>query len=214
MSPPTVLLVEDSPEFQARLAGVLRTAYGDHAVEVASDCASAHAALRRLPGLRLAIVDLGLPDGEGTSVLRAMSESHPDALRVVATIFDDDAHLFGALAAGANGYLLKDLPTEEWLRCLRQLEAGVPPLSPSIARRVLAHFRAAPPSPLPASAALTAREEEVLRLIGRGLTVVEAAAVLGIAESTVASYIKALYRKLDISSRAEAALEAARRGLT
>ena len=214
MSAATVLLVEDSPAFQERLAAVLREAYGADAVEVASDCASARTALRRLPALRLAIVDLGLPDGEGTSLLHAMSESHPEALRVVATIFDDDEHLFGALSAGANGYLLKDLAPEAWIRHLRQLEAGMPPLSPSIARRVLAHFRTAAPATGSTSAALTPRELEVLGLIGRGLTLIESARVLGCAESTVASHTKAIYRKLDISSRAEAALEAARRGLT
>ena len=94
------------------------------------------------------------------------------------------------------------------------IDRGEPPLSPSIARRMLEYFaKQAAPVADAQSEVLTARELDVLRLLGRGLRINEAARVLGIAHSTVAGYVKAIYRKLNIASRAEAAIEAVRRGL-
>ncbi len=135
---------------------------------------------------------------------------------IVTTIYDDDHHLFDAIAAGAQGYLLKDQHPDTLIEYLHRIDAGEPPLSPSIARRMLQHFsRSRPPAPaaIPAEEVLTAREMDVLRLLGRGLRVNEAAHTLGLTPHTVAGYVKTVYRKLNISSRAEAALEAARRGL-
>lgn len=208
-----VLLVEDVAEFREKVSGVLRARYGAESVLEAGTCDEARRQMRSHPGLKLAVIDLGLPDGNGTELIAELSRTHPDTLLVVATIYDDDAHLFPALSAGAHGYLLKDLPADEWLGYLEKLENGMPALSPSIARRLLQHFRA-PTAPVEDAVKLTPRESEVLRLIGRGLTVGEAAKVMQISDNTVAGYIKEIYRKLNISSRAEAALEAAKRGLT
>ena len=141
---------------------------------------------------------------------------------IVTTVHDDDKNVFGALAAGAQGYLLKEQEDDLILLHLRHLQAGQPPLSPGIARRMLQYFRDKPTddhdsrNAYPGSsdrADLTPRETEVLAGIGRGQRVSEVARQLGLADSTVASYIKSIYFKLNISSRAEAALEAARRGL-
>lgn len=122
---------------------------------------------------------------------------------------------FDAIAAGAGGYLLKDMGRDELVRYLRRLEAGETPLSPAVARRMLDYFRARPVliQTVEPEAALTPRETEVLRLIGRGLRSGEAAKVMSVTELTVAGYVKAIYRKLNICSRAEAALEAQKRGL-
>lgn len=207
------VVVEDVPALRAAMRTMLE-GLGYSVDEVAT----------RADGLRLAeddaevaivLVDLGLPDGSGIDVVRGFARRHPETSIVVCTIFDDDAHVFPSLAAGAHGYLLKDSPPGSWAAALQELEQGRPPLSPSIARRILAHFRSS--SALfvdEPGVALTPRELDVLGLIGRGLRIGEAATTLGLAESTVAGYVKDIYRKLGISNRAEAALEASRRGLT
>ena len=216
------LVVEDHAAVRRGLAGALERAFEGIEVAQASCVAEAREwllSLRRDPprqaAFRIALIDLGLPDGSGVELVRQVTDDSPQALPVVATIYDDDLHLFPAIEAGAQGYLLKEQDQETLVRHLRRIDEGLPPLSPSIARRMLAHLRQRS-APLVARApetALTPRETEVLSCIGRGLRVGETAGVLGLAEQTVAGYVKTLYRKLNISSRAEAALEAARRGL-
>ncbi len=208
------LVVEDLPEPRRELARLLRAEPDVAEVLEAGDLAAARA-LAGAHALDLVLVDLGLPDGSGIELVRHVVATQPEALVVVVTIFDDDAHVFPALAAGAHGYLLKDTPPERFIAELRKHEAGMPPLSPSVARRILQHFRTSPPRPAPEphQTELTKRETEVLGYIGRGLRVGEVARILGLRETTVAGYVKVIYRKLEVSSRAEAALEAARRGL-
>lgn len=164
---------------------------------------------------QLAIVDLGLPDGSGLDLLRALPAVAPGCIAVVATIYADDGHLFPALRAGAAGYLLKDEPAERFEAALRGIVDGEPPLSPSIARRVLRTFAEAPPAVAGADedAHLTPRERETLMLIGKGYKLPEVATALGVTRASAATYIKTIYRKLAISSRAEAALVASRLGL-
>lgn len=159
----------------------------------------------------LAMLDLGLPDGSGLDVLRRIKQEHPGTICVVTTVMGDDAWIVGALSAGANGYLLKDQPQDVLVRQLRQIADGVPALSPSIARRIMDHFRLT--GPAAPDQDLTTRERDVLALIGRGMRNGEVARTLDLSENTVASYIKGIYRKLGISSRAEASWHAARLGL-
>ena len=205
-----VLIVEDIADVRAWLSDVMISACPDALIETAADTRSARARLGREP-YDLALVDLGLPDGSGFDVLRAIKAESPGTLCVVATILGDDASIVGALAAGADGYLLKDQPGDLLARHIRQILDGLPALSPSIARRIMDHFRKT--GPAAPDAELTSRERDVLAQIGRGLRNHEAAAALGISEHTVAAHIKSVYRKLDISSRAEAAWHAARLGL-
>lgn len=205
-----VLIVEDIADVRAWLSDVMISACPDARIETAADTRSARARLGREP-YDLALVDLGLPDGSGFDVLRAIKAESPETLCVVATILGDDASIVGALAAGADGYLLKDQPGDLLARHIRQILDGLPALSPSIARRIMDHFRKT--GPAAPDAELTRRERDVLAQIGRGLRNHEAAAALGISEHTVAAHIKSVYRKLDISSRAEAAWHAARLGL-
>lgn len=162
----------------------------------------------------LALIDLGMPDGSGLDIIRELNARYPAISRIVTTIYDDDWHLFEAIAAGAQGYVLKDHHPDTMVQYLHRIDNGEPPLSPVIAQRMLQHFAQFAPRMPEAAGALTAREVDVLRLLGRGLRVAEAARILGITPYTVAGYVKAIYRKLNISSRAEAAIEATRRGLT
>lgn len=166
----------------------------------------------RAKKLILAVVDLGLPDGSGIEVVRRLKETEPETRSVVLTIYDSDAHLFDALAAGAFGYILKDDDVGPMIETLKRIRRDEPPLSPSIARRLMDHFRA-PGTPPKKGADLTPREEETLTLLSRGLTVPEAAARMGLSPQTVAGYVKVVYQKLQVTSRAEATREAIRRGL-
>jgi DNA-binding NarL/FixJ family response regulator len=215
------LVVEDLPETRGCLAEALGTAFPGIEVRAVATLAATRRLLAELSPaekarLRLALIDIGLPDGSGIDLIAEIAEAHPQAMAIVTTIFDDDAHVFDAIAAGAQGYLLKNRDPDLLVRYLRRIEHGEPPLSPSIARRIMAHFRSRPrpaAPTLPDGEALTAREAEVLGLLGRGSRVPEVAFRLGLTDQTVATYVKTIYRKLRISSRAEAALEAARRGL-
>ena len=133
-------------------------------------------------------------------------------MSIVTSVFDDDTHLFAALGAGASGYLLKDQSREELTAMLQRIADGQPPLSPAIARRLLGFF-----GPREAvtqdDTHLTGRERDVLALIAKGYTTAKVAELLDITRNTASGYVKVIYRKLNISSRAEAALEASRRGI-
>ncbi|WP_434385489.1 response regulator [Melittangium boletus] len=204
------LIVEDRQDAQEWLRAVLIAAFPGIQVDVV---ASVRGALERLAGRSpaIALVDLGLPDGSGVDVLHALRERHPTTLRIVTTILDGDQHLFPALRAGAQGYVLKDQSRPHLVQMLQGIAEGVPVLSPSIARRLLGFF--APPATEPTHESLTPREVEVLTLLAKGLSIAAAADVLALSRHTVGGYVKDIYRKLGVSTRAEAALEAARRGI-
>jgi DNA-binding NarL/FixJ family response regulator len=134
----------------------------------------------------------------------------------VVTIHDDDEHLFPALQAGAFGYILKEQARELITEQLQRISQGEPPLSPSIARRVMAYFTAKAKPTVNTTlinVSLTDRESEVLLRVAKGYTLPEIGVQLGLSRHTIADYVKQIYRKLNVSSRAEAALEAQRLGL-
>jgi len=202
-------ILEDVPESQDWLRQALAESFPGIVIEVADSLQEARQVLRAGPPPDIALIDLGLPDGSGIEIIDLIQQKSPATLCVVASIYDDDGHVFPALRAGARGYLLKDQPVSAIVVALRGIAAGEPPLSPAIARRMLAFFN----RPVPAPAGLTARETEVLRLIAKGITQAETARLLAISQHTVAGYVKDLYRKLNVSSRAEAAVLARDMGL-
>ena len=189
---------------------------------------------------QLILVDLELPDGSGMELLRELA-TYP-ATRIVTTLYSDDEHLFPALQCGADGYLLKEDRFEVLVEELQKIVRGQPPLSPAIARRLLTHFRtgdgagfgnglahanhgqtnghavsqltspSAPLAPLDHER-LTPRESEVLTYLSKGFTIKEIAALMGIKWFTVNDHIKSIYKKLNVSSRAEAAVLASKQGL-
>lgn len=215
-TPRHILVVEDDGDYQAWLCALLpRCLPGSRVLHAATLGCARDLLAETGDTLELALVDIGLPDGSGLDLIRQIASRHAHITAIVTTIFEDDATLFQALAAGAQGYILKDGDEAEVTDHLIRMRDGMPPISPAIARRLLAHFRTAPFEPPPASdqPRLTVRELDVLRCIGRGLRVAEAARSLGLSENTVSGYVKTLYRKLNVSSRAEVAIEAARRGL-
>ena len=202
------LIVEDKTDMLAWLDDSAQEVFPGLACAKARNVAQALAHIEAAT-FDIALIDLGLPDASGLKVLEALRPL--PTLAIVVSVFDDDLHLFPALRAGAQGYLLKDMPTEQFLRHLRGIVDGEPPLSPSIARRLLAWFE--PPPSTGAEYALTEREREVLTLVAKGLTLNQVADMLGISRHTTAGYVKTIYRKLNISSRAEAVAEASRLGL-
>lgn len=206
-----LLIVEDVAETRDWLARIAAAAFPGCAIEMA-DSQRAGLAAAESGGYQVALIDLGLPDGSGIEVLRCLQRIQPATLCVVTTVMGDDAHIVAALSAGASGYLLKEQAPELIVRQLAQLVEGVPALSPSIARRIMAHFRRTGPV-AEAEGELTPREKEVLALVSRGLRNADVARLLAVGESTVASHIKSIYRKLGISSRAEATWHATCLGL-
>ncbi len=203
----TILIIEDIAETRLWLRETAHMAFPDSDIQEASTIREAAAIIAR-NAFDLAIVDLGLPDGNGTNIIAALSSGRPETTIVVATVMGDDASVVTALSKGAHGYLLKDSPQEAFVRQLTLIEQGAPALSPSIARRIMEHFRRTAIAENEGSD-LTPRERDVLGLIGRGLRNSEAARALGLSENTIASHIKSVYAKLGISTRAEAALLAA-----
>jgi DNA-binding NarL/FixJ family response regulator len=214
----TALVVEDLPDIRQWLCDTLTQAFPHTRISSATRVDEALYLVQNQP-IDLALVDLGLPDGAGVEVIRHLRDSQPQAISVVITIFDDDAHLFPALQAGAFGYLLKEQPQDLLVTQLTRITQGEPPLSPAIARRVLAYFaqaqnrRAQSFVALEHQIELTERENEVLLRVSKGFTLPEIAKQLSISRHTVADHVKQIYRKLGVSSRAEAALEAVRRGI-
>ena len=184
---------------------------------------------------KLFMIDLELPDGNGMELLTELA-NYP-ATKIVTTLYSDDDHLFPALQCGADGYLLKEDRFEVLVEELQKIVRGQPPLSPAIARRLLTHFRHGPghngsasdfapmsafrssrPAPIDRGAPLdherlTPRESEVLTYLSKGFTIKEIANLMGIKWFTVNDHIKSIYKKLNVSSRAEAAVLASKQGL-
>ena len=209
-----ILLLEDLPEIRTWLKALVLQVFPGAQVSEASRVHDALGLVSAIP-FQLALIDLGLPDGSGVDVVTALRESQPEAQSVVVTIHDDDEHLFPALQAGAFGYILKEQPRQLIAEQLQRIGSGEPPLSPSIARRVIAYFAAQekPQADLMPHVQLTERESEVLLRVAKGFTLPEIGVQLSLSRHTIADYVKQIYRKLNVSSRAEAALEAQRLGL-
>jgi DNA-binding NarL/FixJ family response regulator len=241
-----VLILEDNPVARSFLCRVVRESFSDVlAITEASDLEAARKHIKLTGGpsgmhgvdpFKLILVDLELPDGNGMALLRELS--HYPATKIVNTLYSDDEHLFPALQCGADGYLLKEDRFEVLVEELQKIIRGQPPLSPAIARRLLAHFRQGgqasgrqldsgftmPATFVTANAPvtieqvpdhdrLTPRETEVLTFLSKGFTIKEIAGLMGIKWFTVNDHIKSIYKKLNVSSRAEAAVLATKQGL-
>ncbi|MDE2407590.1 MAG: response regulator transcription factor [Xanthomonadaceae bacterium] len=211
--PTHALLLEDLPDVAQWLTRLLQARFAGIQVTHAANLAEARRALQSATPAQLALVDLGLPDGDGTQLIRPLAQQWPHCTIVVTTLFGDDAHVFPALRAGAHGYLLKDQPEERLAAALDGILQGEPPLSPAIAQRLLRTFQSATGELAPGVEILTLREREVLVLVSKGCRLPELADKLQISRHTVSDHLKSIYRKLNINSRAEATLEAARLGL-
>ena len=206
-----VLLVEDDPATRERLTAAV-DGHPDLWVVGACGTLEEGAVLLAREAPDVLIVDLGLPDGSGIELIRAARRLSADTHALVVSVFGDEKNVIQAVEAGARGYLLKDAPAEVVCESVIQLISGGAPISPAIARHLLARFQE-DPQPGPAGPALSKREAEVLGLVVRGFTFPEAAELLGISAHTVTTHVRRIYRKLEVRSRGEMVFEALNLGL-
>lgn len=216
--PVPVLVVEDEPLLQQRLRGLLlQLGYADDALAIAATLAEARAWLAEQPAA-LALVDLRLPDGDGTELIAALRADDPGLGILVVSAWSSEDAILGALRAGATGYVLKERDDFEVLLSIRSVLRGGAPIDPFIARRILELLPPAPDLAPAAPAAteaeaLSKRETQILRLVADGLSNREIAEQLFLSRYTVESHVKRIYRKLAVSSRVMAVREARVRGV-
>ncbi|HTE60935.1 MAG TPA: response regulator transcription factor [Solirubrobacteraceae bacterium] len=214
--PVRVLIVEDDALMRAGLRGVLD---GDPGIEVLGEASDGRDALHRTRLLRpdILLMDIRMPDLDGIAATRDVLAAFPDVKVVILTTFEQDDYIFGALSAGASGFLLKRTRPEDLLAALHTVAAGDSLLSPSVTSRVIARMarHPAPDTTRDARlAALTQRERQVLELVARGLSNNEIAATLVIEESTVKTHTKRILAKLGVRDRVQAVIFAYEHGLT
>jgi len=205
--------------FQAEVVRSLDTASDMALMGVASSREEGLAMLSQ-PAADVLLADLGLPDGSGIDVIHAAMTAWPACSVMVCTALGDEAHVMRALEAGASGYLLKDVGPDNMLAEIRSLYAGGSPISPIIARQILNRFRNAPLAKTlphtnvdPSAPQLSVRELEVLQLVSKGFKAEEIAVLMEISRQTVMTYVRRIYGKLKVNSRAEALYEARQRGI-
>lgn len=220
-----VSFVEDDPVFADALAAAVREAPGMQLHSVARSRREAGAMLN-LPPAHVLVVDLGLPDGSGIEVIRAAQGAWPACTVMVSTAFGDEAHVLQSLEAGATGYLVKDSSPRNIVEEIRSAHEGGSPISPLVARKLLARFKdsmmvasnAPRPVPLPAAlpseqAQLSPRERQVLEYITKGFSYEEIAGLMAVSRNTVLSFVRRMYAKLEVRSQLEAIHEARSQGL-
>ena len=218
--PTPVLVVEDEPLIQQRLARILaQLGYQPDMLCFASTLAAA----RQLAAQRhyaLALVDLGLPDGNGTALIAALRAQDATMGILVISAWSTEEAILQALRAGATGDLLKERDDLEVMLSIRSVLRGGAPIDPFIARRVMIEFQQQPASPAvaPMAAAseddaLSPREIDILQQVANGLSHRETAERLHISRHTVEAHIRNIYRKLSVNSRLRAITEARARGL-
>jgi DNA-binding NarL/FixJ family response regulator len=209
-----ILIVEDDEPTRERLVRAL-AAHADE-LELAAavgTCREALLALRR-DAPEVMLVDLALPDGNGIELIRAARALSSDILSMVVTVFGDEKSVLGAIEAGARGYLLKDAAAEGVGTAILQLLAGGSPITPAIAQHLILRFQeSAPVEARAPGPVLSQREHEVLELVVKGFTFSEIAGLLGLSPHTVGTFVRRIYRKLEVRSRGEAVFEALQLGI-
>jgi DNA-binding NarL/FixJ family response regulator len=211
--PITISIVEDNDKLRATLAKVIGRAEGFHFV---SDYGSAEDALADIPKVKpeVVLMDINLPGMNGVECVRKLKTILPETQVMMLTVYEDTENIFNALAAGANGYLLKRTPSKELIDAIREVHRGGSPMTTHIARLVVQSFQksgAAPAQPTGGGSAaggdlseLSEREQQVLDLLAQGLIYKEIADKLNIGYETVHTYIRRIYEKLQVRTRTEA----------
>ena len=205
----TVFLLDDHELIRRGIRTLLES---EDDIQVVGEAGSASEAMARIPALRpqVAVVDGRLPDGTGVQVCREIRTADPSIAVLVLTGYDDDDALFAAIMAGASGFVLKQISGGELVDAVRRVAAGQSLLDPAVTSRVLARLRDGPDKD-PVARHLTPKEEQILELVGRGLTNRQIADQLDLAEKTVKNYVSIVLGKLGAESRTQAAVLASRR---
>lgn len=206
-----IVLIEDSRQVREALSLILNNSPGYQCVEAFPDAEQALARFPQDPP-DVALVDINLPGMSGIECVRHLKARAPRLEILMLTIETDAERVFQSLAAGASGYLVKNVPPSKLLEAIDEVVRGGAPMSGPIARLVVRHFREAPP-PVPSDAGgldqearPTAREREILDLIAQGLRTKEIGTRLGISPQTVQTHVRNIYEKLHVRSRTEAVL--------
>ncbi|MHB1005539.1 MAG: response regulator [Chloroflexota bacterium] len=209
-----VLLADDHLMFREGVRQILSNASDIEVVGEASDGAEAERKARELSP-DVVLMDLSMPGADGTTAIQHIAAKLPQVRIVVLTMHRGDKHVIEALRAGAQGYVLKDAPASELLRAIREVQSGRSPLDPSVSTLVLTEFRrlAVQQDASAEPSVLSPKEVEILRLVAGGLTNKEIGARLFLAEKTVKNYLTAIFQKLGITDRVQAAIYAQRQGL-
>jgi DNA-binding NarL/FixJ family response regulator len=204
-----VLVVDDHPIVRQGLVAVLDD---EPDFAVVGSAGSAEEAVALAAGLRpdVVLLDLELSGLDGVAAIPRLAEVSPDSRVLVFTAYDTDEHVFGAIRAGARGYLLKGAPTEEIARGIRVVHGGGSHLEPRVAAKVLAEMSAPQRGERPL---LSERESEVLRLVAEGLSNKEIGRALSISERTARFHVTSILNKLGAGTRAQAVALATQRGL-
>ena len=211
-----VMLVDDDDLMRAGLKAVLSS---DDAIELVGEAADGRDALEQVRALRpdVVLMDVRMPDLDGISATREVLACSPEVKVMILTTFEQDDYIFGALNAGASGFLLKRTSPEELIAGIHTVAVGDSLLSPSVTRRVIDRMAQQPEAETTYDERLgdlTPREREVLAQVARGLSNTEIAEVLYIEESTVKTHVKRILMKLHLRDRVQAVIFAYESGLT
>ena len=197
-----VSIVEDDPHVRKMLADWIGRASGFQLAGIWADAESALAPLEtNKPDVVL--MDINLPGMTGVDAVKRLKVALPNTQFVMLTVYEDEDHIYNALSAGATGYLLKQTPRNELLAALEDVHGGGSPITSNIARKIIQSFRQ-PSSPAETGEALSAREHEVLEMLTQGYLFKEVADRLKISVHTVNTYVRRIYEKLHVRSRAQA----------
>jgi DNA-binding NarL/FixJ family response regulator len=207
-----VSIIEDDTPARQILANWIRRTEG---FRLAGEHGTAESALATLPAENPTVVlsDINLPGINGIECVRQLKIALPQTQFVMLTVYEDADHIFQALSAGASGYLLKQTPKSELLAALQQVHAGGSPMTSNIARKVVQSFQQKPAPSISEAADLSPREKEVLDLLARAYLYKEIADALSISLPTVNTYIRRIYEKLHVRSRAQAVAKFAYRSI-
>jgi DNA-binding NarL/FixJ family response regulator len=214
--PVRVLIVDDDDLMRAGLKSVLAS---DESVQVVGEIGDGRAAVQSTREHRpdVVLMDIRMPGLDGIAATSEVLAASPDVKVVMLTTFEEDDYIFGALNAGASGFLLKRTRPEELIAAIHTIAAGDSLLSPSVTRRVIDRMARVPPVEVSSNRrldSLTPREREVLELVARGLSNGEIATALFVEESTVKSHVKRILMKLGLRDRVQAVIFAYESGLT
>lgn len=212
--PARVIVVEDDQRLRAHAIAALSASAELDIVGQAATVAEGMALVDQRPDL--ALLDLGLPDGNGIELIESIRSKSPQCRILVFTVFEDRASVLNTLRAGADGYILKDTSADMMLDYVRATLAGETPISARAASHLLSLVRQEPTDAGGRAADaphLSPRERELLEYLARGLSRKEAARIMNLSPYTVAEYMQSIYRKLQVKSRGEAVFEAIQSGM-